>query len=77
MKVTSVMLRQEASRHFWNTKREYLKEKINELKSNSNDENIREVYRGINKFKKCYQPRTNFVKNERGDLNVGPHKINR
>jgi hypothetical protein len=48
--------RQEASRHFRNKKREYLKAKINELEINSKNKNIRELYRGINDFKKGYQP---------------------
>jgi hypothetical protein len=68
-------IRQEASRHFRNKKREYLKDKINELQSNSKNKNIRDLYRGINEFKKGYQPRTNLVKNKRGDLLVDPHKI--
>jgi hypothetical protein len=49
---------QEASRHFRNKKREYLKDKINELESDSKNKNIRDLYRGINEFKKSYQPRT-------------------
>jgi hypothetical protein len=36
---------------------------------------IRKLYRGINKFKKGYQPRTNFVKDETGNLVLDPHKI--
>jgi hypothetical protein len=32
------------------------------------------LYRGINEFKKGYQPRTNVVKDERGDLLANPHK---
>jgi hypothetical protein len=58
-------VRQEASRHFRNKKREYLKDKINELESNSKNMNIRDLYRGINEFKKGYQTRTNLVKDER------------
>jgi hypothetical protein len=50
MKVLS-NIRQEASRHFRNKKRAYLKDKINELESNSN-KYIRDLYRGINEFKK-------------------------
>jgi hypothetical protein len=65
----------EASRHFRNKKREYLKDKINELESNSKNKNIRDLYRGIDTFKKGYQPRTNLVKDERGDLLADPHKI--
>jgi hypothetical protein len=32
------------------------------------NENIRDLYRGINEFKKGYQPRSNMVKDENGDL---------
>jgi hypothetical protein len=52
-----------------------LKDKINELESNSKNKNIRDLYRGINEFKKGYQPRTNLVRDERGDLFADPHKI--
>ena len=48
------------------TKKEYLKAKINELEANSKIKNIRDLYRGINKFKKGYKPRTTIVKNEMG-----------
>jgi hypothetical protein len=68
-------VRREASRHFRNKKGEYLKDKINELESNSKNKNIRDLYRGINEFKKDYQPRTNLVKDEKGDLLADPHKI--
>jgi CRISPR/Cas system CSM-associated protein Csm5 (group 7 of RAMP superfamily) len=52
-------VRREASRHFRNKKRQYMKDKINELAMNSNNKNIRDLYRGINKVKRCYQPRNN------------------
>jgi hypothetical protein len=52
-----------------------LKDKINELESNSENKNIRDLYRGINEFKKGYQPRTNLVKDEKGDLLADPQKI--
>jgi hypothetical protein len=55
-------IRRETSRHFRNKKREYLKDKINELESNSNNKKTRDLYRGINEFKKVYQPRTHLVK---------------
>jgi len=29
---------------------------------------MRDIYRGISDFKKCYQPRTNVVKDEKGGL---------
>jgi hypothetical protein len=41
-------VRQKANRHFRNKKREYLKDKINELESNSKKRNIRDLYRGVN-----------------------------
>jgi hypothetical protein len=68
-------VRREASRHFRNKEKEYLKDKINKLGSKSKNKNIRDLYRGINEFKKCYQHRTNLVKDERGDLLADPHKI--
>jgi prefoldin subunit 5 len=46
-------VRLEASRHFRNEKREYLKDRINELETNSKNKNIRELYRGINEFKRA------------------------
>jgi hypothetical protein len=52
-----------------------MKDKINELQSDSKNKNVRDLYRGINEFKKGYQPRTNLVKDERGDLLADPHKI--
>jgi hypothetical protein len=51
-------VRREASRHFRNKKREYLKDKITDIELNSKNKNIRDLYRGINGFKKGYQPRT-------------------
>jgi hypothetical protein len=39
----------EASRHFRNTEREYLKNKIRELATNSKNKNIRDLHRGRNK----------------------------
>ena len=38
-----------------------MKVKIDELETNSKIKNIRDLYRGINDFKKGYQPRTNIV----------------
>jgi hypothetical protein len=68
-------VRCEASRHFRNKKREYLKDKINELAMNSNNKNIRDLYRGIMGFKRDYQPRNNLVKDEKGDLLADSHNI--
>jgi hypothetical protein len=61
-------IRLEASRTFRIKRRVYLKNKINELETNSKNKNIRDLYRGINEFKKGYQPTTNMVKEGNGDL---------
>jgi uncharacterized protein YaaR (DUF327 family) len=50
---TLKIVRHEASRYFRNKKREYLKDKINELATNSKNKNIRDLYRGINEFKRA------------------------
>jgi hypothetical protein len=68
-------VRREASRHLRNKKREYFKDKINGLESNSKNKNIRDLYRGITEFKKGYKPRTNLVKDEKGDLLADSDKI--
>jgi hypothetical protein len=68
-------VRHEARRYFRNKKKEYLKDKTNELATNSKDKNIRDLYRGINEFKKVYQPRNNLVKDENGDLLADSHNI--
>jgi hypothetical protein len=68
-------VRRETSRHFRNKKRQYLKDKIDELATNSKIKNIRDLYRGINYFKKGYQPRSNLEKNENGDLLADSHNI--
>jgi len=68
-------IRCQASRHFRNKKKEYLKAKIDELETNSKIKNIRDLYRGISDFKKAYQPRTNILKDEKGDLVTDFHSI--
>jgi hypothetical protein len=40
-----IIVRREASRYFRNKKREYLKDKINELATNSKSKNIKDLYR--------------------------------
>ena len=49
-------IRLEGSRHFRN-KKEYLKAKIEELRTNSKIKNIMDSYRGISDFKKGNQPK--------------------
>jgi len=68
-------VRCEASRHFRNKKKEYLKAKIDELETNSKIKNIRHLCRGISDFKKGYQPRTDIVRDDGGDLVTDSHSI--
>jgi hypothetical protein len=49
-------------------KREYLSVKMNVPATNGKNKNIRDLYRGINECKMGYQPRSNLVKDENGDL---------
>jgi hypothetical protein len=35
---------------------------------NSKNKNIRDLYRGINEFKRGHQPQSNLVKDENGDF---------
>ncbi|PNF20840.1 hypothetical protein B7P43_G12066 [Cryptotermes secundus] len=68
-------IRRETSRHFRNKEREYLKDRINELAMNSKNKNIRDLYKGINYFKRGYQRSSNLVKDENGDLLADSHNI--
>jgi len=61
-------VRREVGRRFRNKNKAYLRAKIEELETNNKIQNIRDVYRGINDFKKGYQHRCNVVKDEKGDL---------
>ena len=49
-------VRHDASRHFRNKKKAYLKAKIEELETDSKINNVRDLYSGINDFKQGYQP---------------------
>ena len=60
-------VKHESIRHFRNKEKEFLKDEIDEFETNSKIKNIRELCRGISDFMKCYQPRTNIVKDEKGD----------
>jgi hypothetical protein len=68
-------LRCETSRIFRKKKREYLKGKINVLETNNKNKNIRDLYRGINEFKKGYQPRIRIIKDENGNLLADPQSV--
>jgi hypothetical protein len=54
-------VRRQASRHFGNKQMEYLKDKINDLATNSKNKD-RDPFRGISEFKRGYQLRNNLVK---------------
>jgi hypothetical protein len=69
-------VKHEASRHYRNKKREYLKDKINKLATNSKNI-IRDQYRGVNEFKNGYQLRSNLVNDKNGDLLADSHILNR
>jgi hypothetical protein len=50
----------------------------NDLETNSKNENIRGLHRGISYFKKGYQPKTDLVKGENGELlEDSPNILNR
>ena len=65
----------EDSKHFRNKKMECLKAKIEDLETNGMFQYIRDLYKDIIDFKKGYQPRTNIVKEETGDLVTDSHSI--
>jgi len=65
----------EASRHFRDKEKEYLNAKIEELKNNCKIKNTGDLFRSINDFKKCYQPRTIVVMDEKYDLVVDSWSI--
>jgi hypothetical protein len=43
--------------------------------TNNKNKNIRDLYRGINEFKKGYQPRINIIKDENGNLIADPQNV--
>jgi hypothetical protein len=48
---------------------------MNELAMNNKTNKTRDLYRGINEFKKGYLPRSSLVKDENGDLLADSHNI--
>ena len=45
-----------------------MNENVNKLEENSKNNNIREIYKGINEFKKGYQTRTYIIKKHDGTI---------
>ena len=68
-------VRRDASRHFRNKKKGYLKAEILELELNCKTKNIRDLYRGINDIRRGYQPKTDILKDEKGELVADSHSI--
>ncbi|KAJ4430690.1 hypothetical protein ANN_19281 [Periplaneta americana] len=56
--------RREASCTLRNKKRDYLNEKLNKVETNSENKNIRDLYKGIKEFENGYQARVNMIKDE-------------
>jgi hypothetical protein len=48
---------------------------MNDVETSSKNESFRDLYRDVNEFNKGYQPRTNLLKFENGDLLSGSHNI--
>jgi hypothetical protein len=61
-------VRCEESRYFRSKKSQYMKDKVNELATNSENKNIRDLYRGRHEFISGYELRNNFGKDVKGDL---------
>jgi hypothetical protein len=52
-----------------------VKGKINEHETNNKNKNMRDLYRGVNEFKKGYLPRINITKDENGNLLADPQNV--
>ena len=63
-----INVRRDPCRMFWKKKRDYMMAKVNKLEENSKSKNIREMYKGINEFKKGYQPRAYVIKKHDGTI---------
>jgi hypothetical protein len=68
-------VRPEASRHFRNKKKEYLKAKINELENNSKIKNISALCRASVTLRRATSLELNVVKDEKGDLIAVSYRI--
>jgi hypothetical protein len=66
------IVRQEASRHFRNKKREYMKNKLTSLDQTVR---VRTSEISIKKIKKVYHLRTNLLKDEKCDLADAPYLL--
>lgn len=62
-----IFMSRQTNRQFRNKMREYLKGTINELKTNSKNENTGDLCMDVSEIKRVYWPRTNLVGDEKGD----------
>jgi hypothetical protein len=67
-------IRREASSYFTNKNMAYLKDKINELVTDSKNKN-RDPCGGINEFNRSYHPRSNLLNDKNDDLLAESHNI--
>jgi hypothetical protein len=71
-------IRREANGYLRNKTREYMKDKLMNLQRTVRTRTLiinRDLYRGINDFKKAYQPRSNLVNDANHDLLADSHNI--
>ena len=54
---------------------EYLKGKMNELKTGNKKRDIGSMCRVVNEFKKCQNPRGKLVQNKKGNLLADSHSV--
>ena len=62
------IVRRDTSRMLRKKKSDYMKANVNKLEENSKSKNIRELYKGINEFKKGYHPRPYVIKKHDGTI---------
>jgi hypothetical protein len=68
-------MRREANRYYRNKKKKYPRDRSNVLATNSKIKDTGDCIRRINEFKRGYHPRSNLVKDEKGDQLADSHII--
>ena len=63
-----LVIRRDTCRMFRKKKRDLMKAKVKKLEENTKNKNIREMYKGINEFKKGSQPRGYVLKKHDGTI---------
>ena len=67
-------LKRRTSSTFRSRKREYIKEKINEIGKNNANKDVRNMYREIGEIRGGHQSRTDMMKDENGNL-LGTRRV--